>query len=122
MRIQVLRNSNKLLNLQEQFGYKENCLSFTSTPTHGLPVPPKDKIFKGALSDSGCSVLFFWGGWGGMGYELLIGLKNLAQKIEILMGYGRPNCKIGFIVYMSLSLTTAIRTVNCGWRGFFFFF
>ena len=37
-----------------------------------------------------------------MGYELLIGLNNLAQKIEILMGYGRPNCKVGFIVDMSL--------------------
>ena len=43
MRIQVLRNSKKLLNLQEQFGYKENRLSFSSTPTHSLPVPPKDK-------------------------------------------------------------------------------
>ena len=43
MRIQVLRNSKKLLNLQEQFGYRENRLSFSSTPTHSLPVPPKDK-------------------------------------------------------------------------------
>lgn len=111
IRIQVLRNSVKLLNLQKQFGCKENYLSFTSTPTHSLPMPPKDKMFKVALSDSQCSLtwaifcshffLFLFFFLGKMGYDFWLGSITWPKKLKFwwpIGGYGQPNCKVGFIV------------------------